>query len=256
MSALLAIDVGNTNTVVGLFKDGALSVNWRIRTDKYRTGDEYAVLLTQLFQFSGLSLDIVEAAIVASVVPPVKDSLGRLCDRHLKVPLMEVGPGVKTGMPILCDNPREIGADRIVNAVAAFEKFNSGCIAVDFGTATTWDVVTAKGEYAGGAIAPGIRVSTDALYEMASKLPRVDLERPARVVGKNTVSSMQSGIVFGYAGMVDSMIQKIRQEVGEELPCVATGGLAKLIADETKLIQEVDELLTLRGLFLISKRNL
>ena len=255
MSALLVIDVGNTNTVVGVYDSGKLRVHWRIRTDKHRTGDEYAVLLTQLFGFSDMSLTSLKAAMVASVVPPVRDSLERLCSRHLKIPLTVVGPGVKTGMPILCDNPREIGADRIVNAVAAFERYKRACIAVDFGTATTWDVVTSKGEYSGGVIAPGIRVSAEALYQSASKLPRVEFDNPGQVIGRNTVASMKSGIVFGYAGMVDSMVSRICYEVGTDMPCIATGGLAPLIAKESKSIAEVDELLTLQGLFLIFTRN-
>ncbi len=252
--SLLAIDVGNTNTVVGVYEGSRLVADWRIETNGRRTADEYAILLRQLVDSSGLTGLEIEAGIVASVVPTTLRALSGLCER-LGAELLVVGPGIKTGMPILYENPREVGADRIVNAVAAFDKLGAGCICVDFGTATTWDVVTAKGEYLGGVIAPGIATSAEALYAKASKLPRVEIARPERVIGRNTVASMQSGIVFGFAAMVDGMVERIRAEAGEHLRCIATGGLATLIASESKTIEEADELLTLRGLKLIYDRN-
>jgi type III pantothenate kinase len=255
MTYLLAIDVGNSNTVFGLFVGEELAAHWRVETNQRRTGDEYAILLRQLLSLGGYDPARVESAIVASVVPPALPAIQHLCDHHLGVKLLVVGPGIKTGMPILIENPREVGADRIVNAVAAFERYRRGCIAVDFGTATTWDVVTPKGEYLGGIIAPGIQIAAEALYQHAAKLPRVELTRPAKVVGKSTVASMQSGLIYGYAGMVDAMVQRIRDEVQFEARCLATGGLARLIGEESRAIEETDELLTLRGLRILYERN-
>jgi type III pantothenate kinase len=255
VAILLTIDVGNTNTVLGVYRGADLLAHWRLETNEYRTSDEYAVLLRQLCEMRELDLASVTDAILASVVPPTARALEELCREHLKVPLLVVGPGIKTGMPILYENPREVGADRIVNAVAAYDKVKAGCIVVDFGTATTWDVVTPKGEYLGGVIAPGIKVSSDALYARASKLPRIEIARPGAVVGRNTVSSMQSGVYYGYSGMVDRVVERIRQEVAFETRCIATGGLAGLLAVESGTIDETDEMLTLRGLQLLFERN-
>jgi type III pantothenate kinase len=255
MSRLLAIDVGNTNTVVGVYQEAALAAHWRFETNARRTSDELAVLLRSLFALGGFAELRPTHAIVSTVVPPALPAVERLCRATLDVPLLVVGPGIKTGMPILYENPREVGADRIVNAVAAYEKYRSGLIAVDFGTATTWDVVTPKGEYLGGVIAPGIGISSEALYRHASKLPRVDIARPSRVVGRNTVASMQSGLLYGYAGMVDAVVDRIRAEVDFTVRCIATGGLAALIANESRAIEETDELLTLRGLKILFDRN-
>jgi type III pantothenate kinase len=254
MVTLLAIDVGNTNTALGVFHNDTLAADWRVETNERRTADEWAVLVRQLCAGDGLDAAAIDSGIVASVVPPTVRALAGLCAR-LEADLLVVGPGIKTGMPILYESPREVGADRIVNAVAAFEKLGTGCVVVDFGTATTWDVVSPRGEYLGGVIAPGIGISAEALYAHASKLPRIEIARPQRVVGKNTVESMQSGHYYGYAAMVDGVVGDIRREVSFEARCIATGGLAPLIAEQSATIEETDELLTLRGLKVLFDRN-
>jgi len=256
MSCLLAVDVGNTNTVLGVFRGDDLVNHWRIQTNAGRTSDEYAVLIHSLLQLEGFAWGSITHGIISSVVPPAVFGLTQFFKQHLDLPVLLVGPGIKTGMPILYENPREVGADRIVNAVAAFEQVRAGCIVVDFGTATTWDVVTPKGEYLGGVIAPGIQVSAEALYEHAAKLPRVELGRPPKVVGRNTIASMQSGLLYGYAGMVDALVDRIRAEVDFPARCLATGGLARLVGPETRTIEETDELLTLKGLKILFDRNL
>ena len=259
MTVLLAVDVGNTNTVLGVFRDRELAASWRIQTIAERTSDEYAVLLKTLLDMEGgtgsLAWKSIDAGIISSVVPPAVFGLQRFFKTYCGGPALVVGPGIKTGMPILYENPREVGADRIVNAVAAYEEIKGGCIVVDFGTATTWDVVTPKGEYMGGVIAPGIQISAEALYEHAAKLPRVELARPGKVVARNTIASMQAGLVYGYAGMVDALVERIRAEVDWPARCIATGGLAALIATETKTIEATDDLLTLKGLQILYHRN-
>jgi type III pantothenate kinase len=253
---LLVVDVGNTNTVLGVYDEaGELRAHWRIETKKNRTDDEYAVLLAGLFDLVGLKLAAITAGIVSSVVPSVLFPMEQLFRRYLKQPPLVVGPGIKTGMPILYENPREVGADRIVNAVAAFERFKQGCIVVDFGTGTTFDVVTQRGEYLGGVIAPGLTVSADALYHAAAKLPRVELARPKTAIGKNTIASIQAGLVFGYAGLVDALIERIRRELDFEPRTLATGGLAPLIVKECTTIEVAEELLTLQGLKILFDRN-
>jgi type III pantothenate kinase len=252
---LLAVDIGNTNTVFGIFAGESLRTDWRVETRVERTGDEYAALLRGLFELGGLRLGEVTAAIISSVVPPATAPVERFFSRYLGITPLVVGPGVKTGMPILYENPREVGADRIVNAVAAYAKYPQGAIVVDFGTATTFDVVTDKGEYAGGVIAPGLMVASDALFRSTAKLPRVEIVRPKNVVGRNTVASIQAGLVFGYAGLVDALVGRIRGEVSFTPRVVATGGLGRLIAGESSTIEECDDLLTLRGLQILHERN-
>jgi type III pantothenate kinase len=260
---LLVVDVGNTNTVLGVFdlrdkgEDGGarLQAHWRVETSKGRTADEYAVLVRGLLALEGLEPRTIDAVIIATVVPTVLFALEGFCGRYLGRAPMVVGPGMKTGMPILTENPREVGADRIVNSIAAYERHRAGCIVVDFGTATTFDAVSPRGEYLGGAIAPGIHISADALYRAAAKLPRVEITRPPKVVGRNTVTSMQSGLVFGYVGLTDAIVERMRAELEFPVKVLATGGLASLIAKESRTIEEIDDMLTLRGLSILHERN-
>ena len=252
---LLAVDVGNTHTVLGLYEDRDLVHDFRIESSKGRTLDEYHVLLRSLLDVAEVERDEVEAAIIASVVPAVTDTLTRAVALAFGFEPLVVGPGIKTGMPILYENPREVGADRIVNAVAAFELMARAVIVVDFGTATTFDVISQKGEYLGGVIAPGIQISADALFARAAKLPRVEVAKPPRVIGRNTIHSMQSGIVYGYVGLVDGMVDRIQAELGHETAVLATGGLARLVEPESRTIEKVEEFLTLLGLRLLYERN-
>ncbi|ADK84139.1 transcriptional activator, Baf family [Desulfarculus baarsii DSM 2075] len=253
---LLAIDVGNTNTVIGVFQQEKLVADWRVRTEPERTRDELAILIKNLFANSPLSLSSIRGVIISCVVPPVVNAFNQFCRRYLDMNPMFVGPGMKTGMPILYDNPREVGADRIVNAVAAYERHRCDLIVVDFGTATTFDCISAKGEYLGGAIAPGISISMDALFTRASKLPRVEIfNQPKAAVAKDTISAMNAGIVFGYAGLVDGLVRAINAERGLQSKVIATGGLARVIATQSETLEDIDELLTLDGLRILYQRN-
>ncbi len=253
---LLAIDIGNTNTVLGLFKDGILVHDWRIRTEVNITIDEYAIILRSLFAVHEMPLDSVSDVIISCVVPPVLNSADRFCQRYFHTTPLVVGPGIRTGMPILYDNPKEVGADRIVNAVAAYDERKNAVIVVDFGTATTFDYVSERGEYMGGVISPGIMISCEALFQKASKLPRVEIfARPPFIMAKNTIASMNAGIVYGYAGLVEGIISRMKKEVNREVYVVATGGLAPLIASECPIIDKVDDYLTLNGLRIIFDMN-
>ncbi|HDP70317.1 MAG TPA: type III pantothenate kinase [Actinobacteria bacterium] len=252
---LLAVDVGNTQTVFGVFDGDELNCNWRISTNKEETADELTVTIANLLNLHGLKLKDIDAIIISSVVPHCTASLNEMAKSIFKLEAIIVGPGTKTGIPILYDNPHEVGADRIVNAVAAYEFYGGPVIVVDFGTATTFDAISSKGEYLGGAIAPGIEISAEALFGMAAKLSRVDLKVPSKTIGKNTTESLQSGIMFGVVGQVDKIVTSIKNELKGSPTVVATGGLASLIAGECKIIDEVSSDLTLLGLKKIYEIN-
>jgi type III pantothenate kinase len=256
---LLALDVGNTNTVLGLYQldtePPKLAANWRVSTHRAQTVDEFGVFFVNLFEMHGMSPSQVTHIIISSVVPPVDSTLREVCETYFHLDPLFVEPGIKTGMPVLVDNPAELGADRLVNAIAAFERYGGPCVVVDFGTATTFDVISAKGEYLGGAIAPGLGISADALFARAARLGRIDVKRPAKVIGTNTVTHLQSGLYYGYIGLVDGILERMMAELGAQSRVIATGGLARQIAPDSRYIAEIDDMLTLDGLRILFERN-
>lgn len=255
---LLVIDVGNTNIVLGIFKGKKLVYDWRISTDREKTADEYGLMLMQIMDSQNIKIDNINDIIISSVVPNIMDIFPEICEKYFNIKPIIIGPGVKTGMNILYDNPKEVGADRIVNGVAAFEKYGGPLIAVDLGTAITFDVINQKGDYLGGAICPGVKISADALFQRASKLPKVEILKPEKIIGKNTVNSMQAGLFYGYVGMIDYIIENIIKEMNfsvEDVKVIATGGYSRLFLNESKYIQKIDQMLTLDGLRIIYERN-
>jgi type III pantothenate kinase len=252
---LLAVDVGNTQTHVGMFRDDELVRHWRFATVRFATADELATVVSSLLGLSDLRLREVDAAIVSSVVPTLAREYEQLIERYLDGSGALVGPWLKTGMPIRIDRPQELGADRLVNAVAAYDRVGGACIAVDFGTALNYDVVSGSGEYLGGVISPGVEISLEALAARTARLPRVDIEKPSHAIGKGTQEAIQSGVVYGFAAQVDGIVSRLREELGEEATAIATGGFAQAIVPHCDQVDEIDDLLTLAGLKLIWERN-
>ena len=255
MRLIFVLDVGNTNTVLGVYEQEELKYHWRIETSRNKTEDEYGMVVKALFEHVGLSFHDISGIIISSVVPPIMFSLERMCQKYFHLKPLIIGPGIKTGLNIKYENPREVGADRIVNAVAGIHLYGSPLIIVDFGTATTYCYIDEHKQYMGGAIAPGITISTEALYSRAAKLPRIEIARPNDIVGKNTVTAMQAGIVYGYVGQVEGIVSRMKAQSKSEPKVIATGGLATLVAKESDIIDVVDPFLTLKGLQLIYTKN-
>lgn len=252
---LLVVDIGNTNTALGIFLEKKLIEDWKIRTERERTSDEYSLTLLSLLNSAGIETQEIKSVIISSVVPPLTPVFQNLCQKLFQLRPLVVVPGLKTGMPILYENPLEVGADRVVVAVAAFEKYGGPCVVVDFGTATTFDAISSRGEYLGGAIAPGIQISAEALFLKTAKLPRIEIRKPKKAIGRSTVASMQAGLFFGYVGLISNIIKRIKRELGGEAKVIATGGFAAQISPEIKSIDVNESHLTLEGLRIIYERN-
>ena len=253
---LLVLDIGNSNIVMGAYDGAKLLRHWRISTDRQKTGDEYGILINELFRYQGLSLSDIQAIIISSVVPPLVVPLHKMCERYFHIRPLIVGPGIRTGIRLNYENPRSIGADRIVNVIGAHEQYGGPLIVIDIGTATTFDIVAENGDFLGGVIAPGLGSSAEALFQRAAQLPRIELVPPKAVVCRSTIQGMQAGIIYGYVGQIDAIVRRIKAELAMEMKVVATGGFARMVAKESQTIDKVDHFLTLTGLRVLYERNL